>query len=129
MKSFCFVFLCAFALAVLPAAAQTPVVNPTTVEFTASADHASLTSYELRIVVVSAPTVIVSKQNLGKPTPVANLISLALNPTPALPQSSTVQYLAFVAAISPAGEGVSAASNPFIVAAPPAAPGTPVVKK
>ena len=104
-----------------PVAAQT-VVNPTTVVFTASADHATLgldgqplvTNYELRIYVQTplgqTPAFV---SDIGKPTPgAANVISV-LNAAWFTGLTPNVKYIARVVAIGPTGEGVSNDSNPF----------------
>lgn len=109
-----------------PATAQT-VINPRKVEFIASADHntsvagqPAVASYELRWFAsgASAP---LSSASLGKPTPdgtqkiVVDITTLIVG----IPIGDG--YTARVAAIGPAGEGVSAPSNPFSVANPPRA--------
>jgi hypothetical protein len=106
MKKLLFVALACLLVASM---AQAQVVtNPRTVEFTVQApDYASTSSYELRHFLVGA-TAPVQTQDLGKPTPDGTgKISAAIT---ALPISLTNQYYAKVAALSPAGEGVSAAS-------------------
>jgi len=115
-----------------PALAQT-VVNPQKVEFDASADHntiiegqAFVAKYELRVSIQGSATVLV-KQDLGKPAPVNNRISLPL--TLGLPVSSTIRYIGVVFAMGPYGEAGSTASNPFMFVGPPAAPGTPAVSR
>ena len=115
-----------------PASAQ--VVNPTAVEFDASADHNAVvlttpvvTNYELRIFKQTTPTVVDKRLNLAKPTPVAGKI-IVINK--AFFDSLTVgEYIAKVAAIGPAGEGESTATAPFGRMTAPAAPGTaPVLR-
>jgi len=117
--------------------AQTPVVNPLTVTFTASADHAAtlpdgtamVTRYEIRHFLTGA-TSPVQVGNLAKPAPVSGVITASITGSLAsLPFSPTQVYTAKIAAIGPTGEGVSAASNPFIIVSSPAAPGTPTVSR
>jgi hypothetical protein len=126
--------LAVFLLSVVSAQAQTTVINPTKVEFTPSADHnvlidgqAVVAKYEIRYFVQGSSTSI-AVVNLGKPTPVSNLISTALDIT-VVPLSSTVKYVTSVAAMGPTGEGVSSLSNPFMRVGPPAIPGNPIVNK
>ena len=95
------------------ASAQT-VLNPTTVTFTPSTDHAVtvggvplVAKYELRHYLVGA-TSPVQTQDLGKPTPVSGVISAAVGPT---------------------GVGESAASNHYFFAGPPATPASVSVSK
>lgn len=117
-----------------PATAQTAVVNPTTVQFAASADHATLVegqplvaSYEVRYRVVGTASV-VCQVNLGKPTPMSGTVSMPL-PSTCVPLSPTTRYEAIVAALGPTGAGVSAPSNPFVVVGPPAAPASVAVSR
>jgi len=118
-----------------PAVAQT-VVNPQKVEFTASADHATViegqafvAKYELRVYLQGGTTVLV-KQDLGKPAPAqtTNQISVPLALV-GLPLSPTVKYIGVVYAMGPYGEAGSSASNPFMLVGPPAAPSNPVVSR
>lgn len=116
--------------------AQTLKVNPTIVEFQASADHnatnidgtAIVTGYTLRIFLEGA-TDPFSNQSLGKPTPVAGLISVT-NSALFAGLATGLRYTARVVAVGPTGEGVSALSNPFGNArtTPPVAPSVLVVK-
>jgi len=102
------------------------VVNPNAVEFEPSADHAAMflgtpvvSRYELRFQFVGAEQP-VTTVDLGKPTPVENLIRVTV------PQFLTLQpkqeYTATVAAIGPGGEGVSTPTDPFGRSGPPVAP-------
>lgn len=124
--------LLAFAL---PTAAQTVVVNPTTVEFTASADHnalgldgvALISRYDMRIYIESGMT-LVTTIALGKPTPLAGQISVT-NAAWFSPLQPNTRMVAKVVAVGPTGEAASTASNPFGVAGPPAAPTAATVKK
>ena len=120
------------------ASAQTGVViNPTTVEFDPSADHARMgldgqplvARYELRIFAQGAAQPI-TVYDLGKPEPGGNgkitivnrnyfLTALLMN----------VPYTGRVSAIGPTGEGVSDPSNPFGNQGPPAAAGSVVVRQ
>jgi hypothetical protein len=108
------------ALAVVPAHAQT-VVNPRTVEFDPSADHATMTAdsqpvvqrYDLQIFTVGG-TSPYSTASLGKPAPQADGkirvdFSGLVSPWP-LPDGS---YQARVAAIGPTGYASSDPSNTF----------------
>lgn len=106
------------------------VFLPKTLQFTPSPDHgttfsngtAAVTRYEARAYEVSAPTVLVgTAKDLGKPAPVSGSITYDIQSWVAtLPGMK--ELLVKVAAVGPTGEGVSAASNPFV---PPGAPGAP----
>lgn len=104
--------LSAFAL---PASAQT--TNPTQAVFTASADHATVTSYTLE---VYDGATLVRSTDLGKPTPVAGDISVALSQTGLQPNKT---YTFHIVTVGPGGSTRSATpSNPFVyVEAPRAA--------
>ena len=132
-------------LPLLPAAsarAQAPplTLNPTTVEFTASPDHAAtgldgqpvVTNYVLRVYVSTdvALSTVVATLDIGKPAPnTQNTISVT-NAVWFAALTPRTKYVATVAAKGPSGEGVSAVSNPFGNQGPPAAGGTPnVVRK
>jgi hypothetical protein len=116
--------------------AQTAVVNPTIVSFTASPDHnatnldssPAVVRYEMRVFLPTAMGTIVVAQDLGKPTPTAGQITANLGTTVIAALVKNTSYLAKVAAIGTYGEGVSDASNPFGFAAPPTKPGAPVLK-
>jgi hypothetical protein len=113
-----------------PAVAQSVVLNPRQVVFTASPDHNTLVGgqplvvrYDLRHFLVGASSP-VTTQDIGKPTPDGS--SQCVASITALPLSTTAQYVAKVAAVGPSGEGVSAASsNTYFFVGPPA-PGTSV---
>lgn len=113
--------LCGLASA---AEAQT-VVNPSTLSFTASADHATviggiavLTNYEARY---SDGATVVLVVNLNKPTPNAsNTISVPLT-SAGLPKNKPLTVAVF--AIGPGGSSGSANSSPFAYLAAPAAVG------
>lgn len=115
--------------------AQT-LTNPSTVQFTASADQnavvntvAVLTSYEIRLY-DSAGATLKSTLNIGKPTPDAtNTISNSqLATVYATVPAGT--YTVKVAAVGPGGANETPASAPFTVAVPkPAAPtAAPIIK-
>jgi hypothetical protein len=112
------------------------VLNPTTVIFDPSTDHEALevdgvtpvvTRYELRMALESTPTVPISTTDLGKPLPVAGKITVT-NPVWFAGLTPRTRYIAKVAAIGSAGAGVSAPSNPFGMAGPPAAVPPPVIR-
>lgn len=131
------VLLACMLLALLgsPAWAQTTVVtNPTTLFFTPSSNHTTVLSdgtalvarYELRLFLKGA-ALPVQVFDLGKPTPVADLITI-VNPAWFTEIALNAEAVAKVAAIGPGGEGLSAASGPFVRLGPPGAPGAPGVK-
>ncbi len=102
--------------------AQT-VINPRFADFTASPDHAAtkldgtsvVTRYELVATAVNATGALVWTQDLGKPTPNAGTITVAL--PAALTITPETLYTATVRAIGPDGSSPpSAPSNPFGVA-------------
>ncbi|MEN6605902.1 MAG: hypothetical protein ABFD60_01565 [Bryobacteraceae bacterium] len=122
---------------VIGGAQGTVAVNPTMVQFTASADHSAtnldgtptVSRYDLRVYVPTAMTTIVFTQNLGKPTPDAsNSITVTLAAGLASTLIKNTQYVAEVVAVGPYGEGDSAPSNPFGYAAAPRAAGAPTIK-
>ena len=132
------VFLAALAIGVgaAPAAfAQAVAIDPSTVEFVASPDHATigldgqpvLTRYELREYLEGA-TLPFKVQDLGKPAPDANNKIIITNRSWFVGAAFNVRCVARVAAIGPHGEGVSGASGPFGNAGPAAAGGTPVIR-
>lgn len=107
-------------LILLLVAQSTTVINPTTVEFTASVDHNTadvqgipfLTRYELRIFLADGNT-FVQPVNLNKPLPVNNVVRVIITDTIlALPSGD---YSSRVAAIGPGGENISEVSNGFVV--------------
>lgn len=114
--------------------AQT-VVNPKTIEFVPSSDHDILaldgsnmvTRYELTIFIEGNSTAI-STTDIGKPLPVAGMISIT-NPIWFAGLTPNTKYIAKVSAIGPTGSGISDPSNPFGNVGPPTKPGAPVVKK
>jgi len=114
--------------------ASAQVINPTAVEFDASADHNTvvlttpvLTSYELRVFKVTTPTVVDKRLNLAKPSPVAGKIMVIDKAF--FDSLAPGEYVARVAAIGPSGEGESTVTAPFGRMSAPAAPGTtPVLR-
>ena len=117
------------------AVAWQTVVNPTTLEFTASPDHgatangvAVVTSYLLELLAEGTTTVAASR-DLGKPAPTSNVITFSQwqAATSTLKPGNSV---AVVSAVGPGGATRSAPSVPFSVAVrAPAAPGTPVIRQ
>jgi len=108
----------------------TYVVNPSRVQFTASADHAVMlpdgtpmvSRYELRVYAQGA-TEPVTTTDLGKPATVAGDITTDITSVlGSLPLSATVQYVARVVAVGQTGVGVSDPSNPFGHVGSPATP-------
>ena len=116
-------------LALWPAlAAAQHTLNPTSVEFTASADHAGIladgqpavTRYQLEIYIKDAPAPLTTV-DLGKPTPdTVNRVSVIPTVLIGLPVGQT--YVARVTAIGPGGEGRSEPSNDFSRSDAPRAP-------
>lgn len=119
--------------AAAPAPAQT-VYNPTIVEFVPSADHDAtlpdgtplVTRYELRVFLEGA-TEPFGSQDLGKPTPVNGKIT-AVNRQWFVGAAMGSAGFAKVAAIGPAGEGVSEPSNPFLNVPVCAAPSSVLIR-
>lgn len=112
------------------ASAQTPILNPTIVEFDPSPDHAALDAngaalvqrYELRLYRTGEP-VRSASADLGKPQPGVDgkvRVDFSSRTAPWPPADGT--YEARVAAIGPSGEGESTTSNPFTFASTPPAP-------
>jgi hypothetical protein len=129
--------LAGLALLAPVAGAQTAVVNPVTVEFTPSADHAVIAldgqpmvaRYEMRIFVETplGPTPSFT-QDIGKPTPVAGKITIT-NAVWFSGLTPNTRYVAKVVAVGPTGEGVSELSNPFGLVGAPTAPTLVVVRR
>ena len=117
------VAVCVCLLLAASASAQN-VVNPTKVEFTASADHAVLTSYVLGHFLPGA-TDPMQEVDLGKPTPdAAQLCVVTLNTRPI---SFGLSYTARIKSVAGAVVGEwSAASNAWDRR--PGKTGDPVVK-
>lgn len=111
-------------------------INPTTVQFTASADHnatlsdgtALLTRYELRFYASPNGTTPIATHDLGKPTPVSGVITV-VNAAWFTALTANAENLAKVAAIGPGGEGLSGPSGPFVELGPPATAGAVVIKR
>ena len=87
-----------------------PVATPGTVTFAASASHADVISYEARLHQISS-TAIFASTNLGKPTPVAGVITVDLTSFFALQPLGV--YTLSIAAISAGGTTDSGYSNEF----------------
>lgn len=111
--------------------AQVPV-NPTIAEFTPSADHDAMvagtpvvTKYVLEIYGTGVAPLVT--RDLGKPVPVAGLISFAQLATvyATLPAAT---YTAKVVAEGPGGLARSDSSNPFGVLTAPRASPKPVIR-
>lgn len=109
------------------AGAQT-VTNPTTVEFTPSADHVvtlgdgrpMVTEYRFELWAAGA-TAPMQSTSLGKPDPQSDgKVRTSPAVLLALPVGQT--FTATVSAVGPTGEGRSTPSNPFERRAAPAAP-------
>lgn len=130
-------FVVAILLCATPAFAQTEVaVNPDTVTFPISADHAAINPltglpviarYELRLFQEGAAQPF-TVQDLGKPAPATDGTITAKNRAWFIGAAMNIRCYAVVAAIGPQGEGVSPHSNPFGNAPPPTATAAPVVK-
>jgi hypothetical protein len=131
MKKFWLVQLLLWTVLVAACLVLSPVVvhgqtikNPSVATFTASADHASVTSYTIGYFLPGA-TDPVQTANLGKPTPDATqTCTVTLNTQPL---TFGANYTAKVKAIAGTAESVwSEASNPFDRV--PGPPSKPVVK-
>lgn len=117
----------ALLLAWCPAAvAQTVVLNPTTVEFDPSPDHALngldgaplVTRYQLEMFLEGA-VLPFSVQDLGKPSPGPDGKIRIVNASWFVALAMNVRYVAKVLTIGPTGVGVSDPSNPFGRTGPP----------
>lgn len=119
-------FVCAlWALAPIPARGQT-VVDPTTAEFSPSADHSALdngvpivNAYELGFYLIGAaqPFQVLP---LGKPAPQGDgLIRVVFTGLMGAVPTPGINYEARVSAVGPGGVGTSAPSNQFSFTAPP----------
>ncbi len=111
-----------------------PVVNPTAVEFTPSADDSTIQNgapvvsrYTMDIATVAAPTVVVRTVDFGKPAVVNGKITPNISATVAgLPVGD---YIAIIKAEGPGGVSPGLVSDPFAVRPKvPGAPGKPVWK-
>jgi len=128
---------CLVAFMAVPTVAQTVVTNPTTVTFTASADHSAfsldgttslVSKYEVRVS-LATDAVVITVLDLGKPLPDAQNTITVINPVWWAALTPKTKFVARVVAIGPTGEGVSDPSGPFGNAGPPAKPGAPTLKK
>jgi hypothetical protein len=111
--------------------AQTPIVNPTTLTFAASSDHATnVTSYAVEVNRVSGG--IAAQADIGKPAPTGPDITTSLTSllasVPSCADAATACYNVTVVAKNGFGTARSAASVPFSVGRAPGAPGVPVLK-
>lgn len=130
------VLMAAGSLLLAQVAGAQVTVNPRTVEFVPSADHALLSidgspivaRYELRMFLETDPVTPLFITDLGKPSPVANLITVT-NPVWFAGLTPHTKYIARVAAVGPTGEGVSDPSGPFGNVGPPVKPTAVVIKK
>lgn len=98
--------------AVTTSAAVSVTLRPSQAAFTASADHATITSYRLEIFTAGAnPSTAtpVATRDLGKPAPVNGEISADITTT--LQPLATGSYIATVSAISSGGSARSAAAS------------------
>ncbi len=127
-------FVLCLSAAVSVQAQVPPVVNPSAVEFTPSADNdtiqngvALVTSYAMDIATVTAPLVVVRTVDFGKPAVVNGKITPNISATiQALPVGD---YVATIRAVGPGGVSTGAVSDPFTVKPrAPGAPGKPVWK-
>ena len=108
------------------------VLNPTTVEFSASADHDTLVdTYELQLFAMAADGSVAaapeSTTSLGKP-PLDNQGKVIAKPALLLGIPIGRKFVARVAAQGPTGAGVSVPSNPFERRGTPASPGPPTIR-
>lgn len=112
------------------------VVNPTTIEWDPSPDHAGLgldgqplvASYRVDIYLESNQAAPALTFDAGKPAPVSGKITI-INPAWFAVPIANVRYVAKVAAVGPTGIGQSVPSNPFGMTGPPAPPGAPTVTR
>jgi hypothetical protein len=116
---------------------QVNPANPSTIEFTASTDHAALdtngqpilTRYDVEIYTSTAAATPTKTQGIGKPTPVGGVITFTQLATITSGLPFAPGYVAKVVAVGPGGATRSGFSNPFdLTAKVPGAPGTPVVR-
>lgn len=120
-------------LIAVPAVAQSTVVNPTAVEFTASTDHntdvggvAVVTNYQLDTVSLSPTGALAFTKNISKPTPDASN-KIRVTVPEFLTLAPNVIHYAYVSAVGPGGAGRSVVSDPFARLGPGAAPGKPIL--
>ena len=103
-----------------------PIVNPNGLSFTASPDHSALVTQYQVIVYPAGSSAAVRSVPIGKPTPdlSGNITYMQFSTIRAgLPAGS---YTAKISADGTGGSTLSAASDPFTQAIPPAAPGKPL---
>lgn len=125
------------ALLLVPVCVSAQTINnPSTITFTASADHNTventvplLTSYEIRLY-AQGQTTSAAVLNIGKPTPDATgtiSFSQLKNVYTSAPAGT---YNVKVAAVGPGGASESVLSDPFTVSprAPSAPTGKPIIK-
>lgn len=114
---------------------QNPV-NPNTVEFAASSDHAvqqngvdKLTSYVVEVYASATATATLATRDIGKPTPSGGLVTYSQLATLLATVPAGQNYVVKIASVGPGGTSRSNASNPFnVTPTAPAASGTPVVR-
>lgn len=129
-------------LAAAVASAQTPIVNPSLLEFDPSPDH-SLTFIDANGVTVNVVTnytwevynssgLLVSSFNLQKPTPnAAGKIVIDIRPELGT-LTGNLMYTSKVNVVGPGGTSTSGSSNPFVISGPapvPRPPANVVLKK
>ena len=100
-----------------PVAAQT--VNPSTLAFTASTDHATVQRYELRLYYVGAPQPFTA-YDLGKPALNEAGEIILTNPSWFATAAAGLACIGRVAAINADGEGLSLPSNEWVRLVAPA---------
>jgi hypothetical protein len=90
-------------------------INPTELVFNASADHEWVTAYEARYYIVAGGTAgLFDTQDLGVPTPVDGVITVAIDDTLFTP-SDVLVYVAYIVAISDDVESEAGISNQFMM--------------
>ena len=125
--------LAVLALVAVSAPAQI-VINPSTIDFLASADHntifegqAVLTSYRLELFLQGATTP-AKTIDLGKPTPGTGGLVTITNPSHFV-MAVDGAYTGQIVAVGPGGEGRSEMSNIFLsIHHAPGAPGKPAYR-
>jgi hypothetical protein len=106
--------LCLITQASIASAQTDLVVDPTTLEFTPSPDHASILRYEFEVLPATGSGAPVTVLNLGRPTPTADgQIRVDLTPWHLEQTLGAGTYRARVSATSDGGTSPSTASNPF----------------
>jgi hypothetical protein len=118
------------------ASAQTPTVVTANsgIAFVASADHnvtvggvAVVTSYQVDVIAAQGTTATGFSLGLGKPSPDASN-TITVQPLAQFGGLLQGVYTMTVSAIGPGGNGVSAASDPFVRVLPARAPGKPAAR-